>query len=138
MLYALLAGLGVQSVPARADTRDLLDHMERQRQEQREDRSERRERSAASGDERRQARDGAGPDESRRGENRGPARRDFNRDGFRERDPLRGIGPGEAARRAQQRYGGGRVLGVNPVDDGYNVRLLKQGEVRTFMIPEGE
>lgn len=48
-----------------------------------------------------------------------------------------GIDSGEAARRAQMRNGGGRVLGVDPTDDGYRVKLLKQGEVRTLLVPDG-
>ncbi len=42
----------------------------------------------------------------------------------------------EAARRAQARNGGGRVLGVEAVGDGFRVKLVKEGEVRTFMIPQ--
>ena len=44
-------------------------------------------------------------------------------------------GPSEAARKAQERNGGGRVLGVSPTDEGYRVKLLKQGEVRVLMVP---
>lgn len=49
------------------------------------------------------------------------------------------IGPGEAARRAQLRYGG-RVLGVELVRDGapyYRVKLLRNGNVRVVRIPAG-
>lgn len=45
------------------------------------------------------------------------------------------ISPGRAARLAQERNGGGRVLDVVPADDGYRVKLLKDGEVRTVHIP---
>lgn len=47
----------------------------------------------------------------------------------------RGIGPKEAARLAQERNGGGRVLDVVPGDNGWRVKLLKDGEVRTVIIP---
>lgn len=40
-----------------------------------------------------------------------------------------------AARAAQRLNGGGRVLSVNPEGDGYQVRLLRDGEVRSYFIP---
>jgi hypothetical protein len=43
------------------------------------------------------------------------------------------MGPGEAARIAQQRHGG-RVLAVDPVENGYRVKLLDAGEVRMVFI----
>lgn len=46
----------------------------------------------------------------------------------------RSIGPGEAARLAQARNGGGRVLDVVSTPDGWRVKLVKAGEVRTVMI----
>ena len=46
--------------------------------------------------------------------------------------PLSG---GEAAHRAQQLNGGGRVLAVDPADSGYRVRVLKDGEVRSVYVP---
>ena len=156
VLCMLMGGLTIQSATVHANARDLLDHMDRQRQERREQRLSGPEGAATFEDERRQARgerraarnsrepgDPAESPETRRQERRGDEsrnaeRRDFNRDSLRDRDSFRGIGPGEAARRAQQRNGGGRVLGVNPIDDGYSVRLLKQGEVRTLLVPQGE
>lgn len=42
----------------------------------------------------------------------------------------------EASRIAQQRNGGGRVLGVSPAIDGWRVRLVKDGEVRTVFVPD--
>ena len=39
-----------------------------------------------------------------------------------------------AARIAQQQNGGGRVLSVNPDGNGYRVKLLKDGEVRSYFI----
>jgi len=40
----------------------------------------------------------------------------------------------EAARRAQERNGGGRVLSVEPQGSGYRVKVLKDGEVRVLHI----
>ena len=48
-----------------------------------------------------------------------------------ERPPLQ---PADAARRAQQQYGG-RVLSVSPSDNGYHVRLLREGEVSVVTVP---
>jgi len=39
-----------------------------------------------------------------------------------------------AARLAQERNGGGRVLSVDDQGDRYRVKLLKDGEVRTYVI----
>lgn len=51
--------------------------------------------------------------------------------------PLAGrIGPSEAARMAQMRNGGGRVLDVTPSAGGWRVKLIKAGEVRTVLIPD--
>lgn len=44
------------------------------------------------------------------------------------------LSPGEAARRAQSLNGGGRVLAVEPSEDGYRVKLLKNGEVSVVPI----
>ena len=46
----------------------------------------------------------------------------------------RGDRSGDAARRAQQRNGGGRVLSVDPEGPGYRVKVLKDGEVRTHHV----
>jgi hypothetical protein len=43
--------------------------------------------------------------------------------------------PVDAARRAQQQYGG-RVLSVSPSDGGYRVRLLRDGEVSVVTVPD--
>ncbi|MDR3414711.1 MAG: hypothetical protein P4L83_00860 [Nevskia sp.] len=48
---------------------------------------------------------------------------------------FRPISTGEAAHRAQQINGGGRVLAVDPADSGYRVRVLKNGEVRSVYVP---
>lgn len=41
----------------------------------------------------------------------------------------------QAARTAQRLNGGGRVLSVSPDGGAYEVRLLKDGEVRSYRIP---
>jgi hypothetical protein len=46
----------------------------------------------------------------------------------------RGDRSGDAAKRAQQQNGGGRVLSVDPEDGGYRVKVLKDGEVRTHHV----
>ena len=43
--------------------------------------------------------------------------------------------PSEAARKAQHANGGGRVLSVRRNADGYQVKLIKEGEVRIVFIP---
>lgn len=45
------------------------------------------------------------------------------------------LSPTEAARRAQQQNGGGRVLSVEPASAGWRVKLLKDGEVRIVFVP---
>lgn len=62
-------------------------------------------------------------------------RRDALRpDGLRDSRGDRGDRSGDAARRAQQRNGGGRVLSVDPENGGYRVKVLKDGEVRTHHV----
>lgn len=51
----------------------------------------------------------------------------------REAEP-RGLSPNEAARRAQDQNGGGRVLSVEPSGNGYRVKLLRDGEVRVVYV----
>ncbi|MGQ0701373.1 MAG: hypothetical protein ACT4PZ_24410 [Panacagrimonas sp.] len=46
------------------------------------------------------------------------------------------MGPAQAARVAQKRYGGGKVLGVESADDGYRVKLLRNGDVRIVFVPD--
>ena len=48
---------------------------------------------------------------------------------------FRPLSSGEAAHRAQQINGGGRVLAVDPAQSGYRVRVLKDGEVRSVYVP---
>ena len=45
--------------------------------------------------------------------------------------------PGDAARRAQEMNGGGRILSVDPNGPGYRVKVLKEGEVRVIAVPGG-
>lgn len=42
----------------------------------------------------------------------------------------------QAARQAQQQYGGGRVLSVDSMGDGYRVKLLRDGDVRVVFISD--
>ncbi|MCI0749917.1 MAG: hypothetical protein L0Y32_05175 [Nevskiales bacterium] len=51
------------------------------------------------------------------------------------RDPPR-TSPETAARQAQQQNGGGRVLSVDRGENGYRVKLLKDGEVRSYLIAD--
>lgn len=46
-----------------------------------------------------------------------------------------GISAQEAAREAQQRNGGGRVLSVDEAGGGWRVKLLKDGNVRIVFVP---
>jgi len=50
----------------------------------------------------------------------------------------RSMAPPEAAQRARQINGGGRVLAVEPADNGYRVRILKDGEVRSLYVPSDQ
>lgn len=43
--------------------------------------------------------------------------------------------PSQAAREAQMRYGGGKVLSVDEAGDGYRVKLVRDGDVRVVFIP---
>ncbi|HWY26153.1 MAG TPA: hypothetical protein VNX47_14605 [Nevskia sp.] len=49
--------------------------------------------------------------------------------------PQNRMSTGQAAQRAQQMNGGGRVLAVDPSESGYRVRVLKDGEVRSVYVP---
>lgn len=51
--------------------------------------------------------------------------------------PRNDFSPGDAARRAQQMNGGGRILSVDPNGPGYRVKVLKEGEVRVIAVPDG-
>ncbi len=42
----------------------------------------------------------------------------------------------QAAREAQHRYGGGKVLSVDPAGDGFHVKLLRDGDVRVVFIAD--
>jgi hypothetical protein len=43
--------------------------------------------------------------------------------------------PSEAAMLAQRNHGGGRVLAVEPADNGYRVKLLQRGDVHIVFVP---
>ncbi|HKY92279.1 MAG TPA: hypothetical protein VJM11_14620 [Nevskiaceae bacterium] len=45
------------------------------------------------------------------------------------------VSPADAARQAQQRYGG-KVLNVAPASGGYRVRIIEQGTVRNVFVPD--
>jgi hypothetical protein len=47
-------------------------------------------------------------------------------------DPL---SPQEAAREAQQRNGGGRILSVESASGGWRVKLLKEGNINIVFVP---
>ncbi|MGQ0620161.1 MAG: hypothetical protein ACT4QA_09615 [Panacagrimonas sp.] len=55
-------------------------------------------------------------------------------DGLVDRRPHRT--PAQAAREAQSRYGGGRVLSVDAAEGGYRVKLERHGDVRVVFIPD--
>ncbi len=46
-----------------------------------------------------------------------------------------GLSAQQAARQAQQRNGGGRVLSVDTTGNGWRVKLLKDGDVRFVFVP---
>jgi hypothetical protein len=58
------------------------------------------------------------------------------RDDRRDERPQRRDTPADAARRAQMRNGGGRVLSVEPEGNGYRVKVLKDGVVRIYIIEQ--
>lgn len=123
----LLAGGIVGDVSARDRDRDR-DH----KHERQDRRNEERRRN----DDRR--------DEGRREERRGDQDRYFDgrearlldrRSSSEGRSSSR-MSAAQAARQAQQRYGGGRVLSVDSMGDGYRVKLLREGDVRVVFISD--
>jgi hypothetical protein len=46
-----------------------------------------------------------------------------------------GLSRDQAMQRAQQMNGGGRILAADPAENGYLVRVLKDGEVRSVYVP---
>ena len=72
--------------------------------------------------------------EERREERREPREETLRPEGLRDGRGDRGDRSGDAARRAQQQNGGGRVLSVDPEGGGYRVKVLKDGEVRTHHV----
>lgn len=94
---------------------------------------ERRERGEDRRADRREERQDRREDRQHRREDR----RDDRREARDERREQRRRGDAQAAARTAQRMnGGGRVLSVSPEGDGYQVRLLKDGEVRSYLITE--
>jgi hypothetical protein len=77
-----------------------------------------------------------GQDREQRSEQRQEQRQDRpeRREPQRDNRGDRGDRSGDAARQAQQRNGGGRVLSVDPENGGYRVKVLKDGEVRTHHV----
>ena len=85
----------------------------------------------------------SGPADARQRNDEGQDRREQRQERVQEqREPRRtedsrgdrGDRSADAARLAQQRNGGGRVLAVEPEGRGYRVKVLKDGEVRTHHI----
>lgn len=70
--------------------------------------------------------EGRDPDRRGRSSERSP-------DGFVDRRPQ--MSPADAAREAQRRYGGGKVLSVDAAGGGYRVKLVRDGDVRIVFIP---
>jgi hypothetical protein len=64
-----------------------------------------------------------------------PQRQPPQAERFPYQQPPRVMSSGQAAQRAQQMTGGGRVLAVDPAQNGYRVRVLKDGEVRSVFVP---
>ncbi|TJY60805.1 hypothetical protein E4T66_09060 [Sinimarinibacterium sp. CAU 1509] len=60
-----------------------------------------------------------------------PAKIDLREDFMRPASPQ--ISPAEAARQVQRQHGG-RVLSVQPQGGGYRVKVLKDGEVRMYVV----
>ena len=52
------------------------------------------------------------------------------------RSERRDDGAADAARLAQKRNGGGRVLSVEPTVNGHRVKVLKDGVVRVYVIED--
>lgn len=80
----------------------------------------------------------ADPDDrwERRQERREQRREDRLTNGLAPQAPESRVGPGEAARQAQAQNGGGRVLGVQQIGGGWQVKLLKDGEVRSVFVQD--
>lgn len=63
-----------------------------------------------------------------------PAPSDLRSDALIDRRSKPTLTPAQAANEAQKRYGGGKVLSVDPAGDGYRVKLLRDGDVRVVFI----
>ena len=73
-----------------------------------------------------------------RDRDRDPSAENDDRESARETRRERRDGSADAARRAQMRNGGGRVLAVEPVGNGYRVKVLKDGVVRVYYIEDND
>lgn len=115
LILCVVASAGLVSGPADARLPDLSVRKERveRRVEQRDDQDER------VAERRRERR-----------ENRREERREEDHEHYTPRRDR----SAEAARRAQQRNGGGRVLSVEPDRAGYRVKVIKDGEVRVHHV----
>ena len=81
----------------------------------------------------------SGPADARPRERRGEQQQQeppLRPEGWRDAGQDQGDRSADAARRAQQRNGGGRVLSVDPDGSGYRVKVLKDGEVRTHHVDD--
>lgn len=78
--------------------------------------------------------DSAQSDDDRRDRGRKRGADEDRQDRPNRSDDGRGGERAAAAREAQARNGGGRVLSVDPEDGGYRVKVLKNGEVRTHHV----
>ena len=115
LILCILASAGLVSGPADARLPSLEVRKEQQQQARREKRRESQQ-------------------DDRRGE-----RREERREEDHEHYTPRRDRSAEAARSAQQRNGGGRVLSVEPVNAGYRVKVIKDGEVRVHHVePDGQ
>ncbi|MGH8517696.1 MAG: hypothetical protein ACREUE_09575 [Panacagrimonas sp.] len=149
IVMALLAGGIVGDACARDRDRDR--DQKHEKHDRRSDRSEARRRDEGRGDEGRyeaRRRDEGNRDEGRYEERRRGQDRDHDRYfGGREASLVdRGsssegrsssrMTAAQAARQAQHQYGGGRVLSVDSMGDGYRVKLLREGDVRVVFISD--
>ena len=122
LLICALMSAGLLSGPADARPRDREQRQQQQQQQRVEQRRESRREERR--DERREE-----PREAPRQES--PL---LAPNGWRDAPPA--FDRSDAARRAQRRNGGGRVLSVDPEGSGYRVKVLKDGEVRTHHVDD--
>lgn len=146
LAITVLAGGVATDASARDRDRERDRKQERYERAERQDRQERRQDDRRH-DERRfverryeeRRYDGGRRDEARRDENRYLGGREaslVDRRSAPEGRSASRMTAGQAARQAQQRYGGGRVLSVDSMGDGYRVKLLRDGDVRVVFISD--